>query len=158
MQVAEANVEKPSQQPSFYLVREDILPEALIKTFEAKALLSKGECTTVNEATEKVGISRSAYYKYKDGIFPLHRMDRDWIVTISMEMEHRSGVLSHVLSLVAAFHGNVLTIHQTIPLQGVAHVTLSVEMNPAGESVDAMVHAIRSVEGVRRTLVIGQGQ
>jgi chorismate mutase len=152
-----SNSAKSQQNATFYLVREDILPEALVKTLQVKDLLARGECDTVHEASEKVGLSRSAYYKYKDGIFPLNRLERERIVTISIDLEHRSGVLSRVLSLVASFQGNVLTIHQTIPLQGMANVVMSVEMNVEAESLTALIQAVKSVEGVRRAVVIGQG-
>src|SRR5690606_9127618 len=83
----------------YYLVREDILPEALVKTVRAKELLARGEAATVQEAVERAGLSRSAFYKYKDGIHPLDRLDRERIVTISMDLEHKTGVLSRVLAL-----------------------------------------------------------
>lgn len=151
------NAAKPPPEATYYLVREDILPEALVKTLQVKELLARGDFATVHEAAEHVGLSRSAYYKYRDGIFPLNRMERERIVTVSMDMEHRSGVLSRVLSLVASFEGNVLTIHQTIPLQGMANVVLSVELNAAMERIGEMMQTIKAVEGVRRAVVIGQG-
>ncbi|OGX68557.1 MAG: hypothetical protein A2189_06035, partial [Paenibacillus sp. RIFOXYA1_FULL_44_5] len=117
----------------YYLVREDILPEAVLKTMQAKELLARGEVKTVHDAVERVGLSRSAFYKYKDGIFPLTKMERETIVTISMDLEHRSGVLSKVLSKIAELNGNVLTIHQSIPLQGMANVVLSVDTSLMGE-------------------------
>lgn len=146
-----------SQPAAFYLVREDILPESLVKTMQVKELLARGEYDTVADAAEKVGLSRSAYYKYKDGIFPLQSIERERIVTISIDMEHRSGVLSRVLSLVAAYEGNVLTIHQTIPLQGMANVVLSVEIGTKEEALSAIMEAIKTAEGVRKALVVGQG-
>lgn len=133
------------------------MPEALVKTLQVKERLARGEFATVHEATERVGLSRSAFYKYKDGIFPLSGIDRDRIVTISMDMEHRSGVLSRVLSLVASYEGNVLTIHQTIPLQGMANVVLSIETSAGVEALDALVAAMKATEGVRKAVVIGQG-
>lgn len=133
------------------------MPEALVKTMQVKDLLTRGLCDTVHEATERVGLSRSAYYKYKDGIFPLNRLERERIVTVSIDLEHRSGVLSRVLTQVASLEGNVLTIHQTIPLQGMANAVLSVEMNADAEAPARLVEAVKSVEGVRRAIVIGQG-
>lgn len=133
------------------------MPEALVKTLQVKERLARGEFATVHEATEHVGLSRSAFYKYKDGIFPLSGIDRERIVTISMDMEHRSGVLSRVLSLVASYEGNVLTIHQTIPLQGMANVVLSIETSAGVEALDALVAAMKDTEGVRKAVVIGQG-
>jgi chorismate mutase len=157
MEVSHSHSAKPQQPVPFYLVREDILPEALVKTLQVKDLLARGQYATVNEAAENVGLSRSAYYKYRDGIFPLNQLERERIVTISIDMEHRSGVLSRVLALVASYGGNVLTIHQSIPLQGMANVVLSVEMNEKTEALNTLVQAVKSEEGVRRSVVIGQG-
>jgi len=153
----ESKPAKPERPATYYVVREDILPEALVKTLQVKELLSRGAFATVHEATEQVGLSRSAYYKYRDGIFPLNRIERERIVTISIDLEHRAGVLSRVLSLVASYEGNVLTIHQTIPLQGLANVVLSVETGAETASLDALVAAVRTADGVRKAVVIGQG-
>ncbi|WP_238392343.1 ACT domain-containing protein [Paenibacillus antri] len=153
----ESRPAKPERPATLYVVRDDILPEALVKTLQVKDLLARGLAATVHEATEQVGLSRSAYYKYRDGIFPLSRFERERIVTISIDLEHRSGVLSRVLSMVAAYEGNVLTIHQTIPLQGVANVVLTVETGAEPEALTALVTAVRSADGVRKAVVIGQG-
>jgi chorismate mutase len=138
-------------------VREDILPEALVKTIQAKQMLASGKAKTVHEAADRCGLSRSAFYKYKDGIHPLSKLDRERIVTISMDLQHRSGILSKVLAIIAGLDGNVLTIHQTIPLQGTANVVLSVETSHMGENVIRLLDAIRGQDGVSRATVIGQG-
>ncbi|KZE75189.1 ACT domain-containing protein [Paenibacillus elgii] len=141
----------------YFLVREDILPEALIKTVQAKELLARGEVKTIHEAVEQVELSRSAFYKYKDGIFPLSKLERERIVTISMDLEHRPAILSRVLSMIAGLEGNVLTIHQTIPLQGVANVVISVETSMMDENVASLLDKLRSQEGVSRAALVGQG-
>lgn len=141
----------------FYLVREDILPEALVKTVQVKKLLAGGAAQTVHEATERIGLSRSAFYKYKDGIFTTNQLERERIITISLDLEHRSGVLSKVLGLVAGLEGNVLTIHQSIPLQGLANVVISVETSLMADHLSTMLDAFRAQEGVKRVLVVGQG-
>lgn len=141
----------------YYLVREDILPEAVLKTLQVKELLAEGNIKTVNEAVEQVGLSRSAFYKYKDGIHHLYQLERETIVTISFDLEDRSGILSEVLALVAGFGGNVLTIQQSIPLQGRANVVISVETSRVMEELDEMIEQLRSVSGVRRVYIIGQG-
>jgi len=149
--------ESPPQGERFFLVREDMLPEALVKTVQAKSLLARGKVKTVHEAVEQVELSRSAFYKYKDGIFPLSKLERDRIVTISMDLEHRSGILSKVLALIAGLEGNVLTIHQTIPLQGIANVVISVETSLMGESVAVLLDKLREQDGVTRATLAGQG-
>ncbi|CAH1204235.1 hypothetical protein PAECIP111893_02197 [Paenibacillus plantiphilus] len=141
----------------YYVVREDILPEAIVKTIQVKNMIQRGEAATVHEATERAGLSRSAFYKYKDGVYALNQLDRERIVTISMDLEHRSGVLSKVLGLVASSECNVLTINQTIPLQGMANVVISVETSFLSDGLTALMEAIRGQDGVRKAAVIGQG-
>ncbi|AFH65022.1 hypothetical protein B2K_30690 [Paenibacillus mucilaginosus K02] len=141
----------------YYLVRQDILPEALIKTVQAKELLARGEVRTVHEAVEQVELSRSAFYKYKDGIFPLSKLDRERIVTVSIDLEHRSGILSKVLAMIAELEGNVLTIHQSIPLQGVANVVVSVETSVMNDTVTELLERLHRLDGVSRAVLVGQG-
>lgn len=142
----------------YYLVRSDILPEALLKTLQVKQLLARGGVKTVNEAVEQVGLSRSAFYKYKDGIHELTRLDRDRIVIISLDLQHRSGVLSKVLAMIASYEGNVLAINQTIPLQGVANVVITMETSEMKERVlSQLIDALLHTEGVTRADIIGQG-
>ncbi|WP_308634746.1 ACT domain-containing protein [Paenibacillus silvisoli] len=141
----------------YFVVREDMLPEAILKTIQVKEMLRRGEAATVHEATERVGLSRSAFYKYKDGVYTQNQMNREAIVTISMDLDHRSGVLSKVLGLVAGTEGNVLTIHQTIPLQGLANVVISVDISMLNGSLTELIESIRKHDGVRKALIIGQG-
>ncbi|QYR23394.1 ACT domain-containing protein [Paenibacillus sp. sptzw28] len=141
----------------YFVVREDILPEGIVKTIQVKEMLQRGEAATVHEAAERVGLSRSAFYKYKDGVHLLNQLERERIVTISMDLVHRSGVLSKVLGLVAGYEGNVLTIHQTIPLQGMANVVISVDTSLMGGELSELIEAIRRQDGVHKASVIGQG-
>ncbi|WP_223068278.1 ACT domain-containing protein [Paenibacillus caui] len=141
----------------YYLIREDILPEAVLKTLQVKQLLASGNVKTVHEAVEQIGLSRSAFYKYKDGIHLLNQLERDQIVTVSLDLEHRSGILSQMLALVASFGGNVLTINQSIPLQGVANVVISVETSRLTEELDDLLGKLRGVPGVKKVQIVGQG-
>ncbi|WP_275671707.1 ACT domain-containing protein [Paenibacillus ginsengarvi] len=152
------NDSKEDGTERYYLVREDILPEAVVKTMQAKELLARGQVKTVHEAVETVGISRSAFYKYKDGIHTLSRLERERLVTVSMDLEHRSGILSKVLAVIAGLEGNVLTIHQTIPLQGMASVVLSIDTSQMGSyNAGRLMDVIRHQDGVRKASMIGQG-
>jgi chorismate mutase len=148
---------KGSGNERYYLIREDILPEGVLKTVQAKELLARGEVKTIHEAVEQVGLSRSAFYKYKDGIHPLSKLERDRIVTISMNLEHRAGILSKVLAMIAQLEGNVLTIHQTIPLQGMANVVISVETSTMADGVQELMSELDNLQGVKRAVIIGQG-
>lgn len=141
----------------FYLVRADILPEAMVKTLEAKALLDSGKVKKINEAVLAVDLSRSAYYKYKDGIFPFHTMVKEKIMTLSIHLEDRSGTLSRLLSVVAEAGANVLTINQTIPLQGRATITLSIETASMTLEIDKLLKQIQHLDAVEKVELIGSG-
>jgi len=141
----------------YYAVREDILPEAILKTIQVKEMLGRGEAATVHEAVERAGLSRSAFYKYKDGVYALNELERERIATIAMDLEHRSGVLSSVLGLVASQEGNVLTMNQSIPLQGFANVVISVDISGLSIDLSQLIELLRGQAGVRKAIVIGQG-
>lgn len=138
------------------MVSKDILPDAISKTAQAKELLAKGECYTVNEAVERVGISRSAYYKYKDGVFPFYEASKEKIITISLTLENIAGVLSNTLNFIAGFRVNVLTINQGIPLQGVANVSISFETAGMVDTPENLLAGLGEINGVRKIEVIGQ--
>lgn len=145
------------REEKFYLIRSDILPESIAKTIEVKKLLEAGEVETVHEAVERVGLSRSAFYKYKDGIFPFNAMMSEEIMTVTLTLEHRSGILSRVLQLVADQGGNVLTINQTIPLQGIATVSMSVDMAHLKISSTEFLDMLQQFSGVRKAMIVGRG-
>ncbi len=140
----------------FLIVSKDILPEAILKTAKAKELLVKGDVYTINDAVERVGLSRSAYYKYKDGVFPFYEASRERILTISLILENKAGVLSHVLNFIASVKVNVLTINQGIPLQGIANVSISVETAGMADTPENLLSGLGNINGVRKIEVIGQ--
>lgn len=109
-----------------YIVEASMLPEIFIKVSEAKEYLETGEANTVAEAVAKAGISRSAFYKYKDAITPFRDMKRDQVLTLSIIMHDKPGALSSVLAIFANSHINILTINQSISANGAAMVTLSI--------------------------------
>ena len=114
----------------YYVVKEQAVPEVLLKVVEAKKLLDKGRVSTINEAADRVGISRSSFYKYKDDIFQFHDNAQGTTITLTFQMEDEPGLLSDVLKTVAEFGANILTIHQSIPINGVASLSLSVQVLP----------------------------
>ena len=115
------------KKPKYYLVEAAMLPEIFLKVMEAKELLETGEAMTVADATGRVGISRSTFYKYKDSISRFQDMKRGHIITFLIVLRDRMGVLSSVLSIFAETGANILTINQSIPANGAAAVTISAE-------------------------------
>ena len=140
----------------FLIVSKSILPETILKTAQVKELLVKGDVNTINEAVEQVGLSRSAYYKYKDGVFPFYEASHEKIITIALILENKAGVLSHVLNFIASVKGNVLTINQGIPLQGVANVSISIETAGMADTPENLLTGLDEINGVRKIEVIGQ--
>jgi len=141
----------------FYLIREDVLPEAMKKTLDVKEMLERGKAESIWDAVQKVDLSRSAYYKYRDTIFPFSTIVKERLVTLFFHLEDRSGTLSKLLSVVASSGCNVLTIHQTIPLQGRANVTLSLNTTEISTDIDELLSELRKLEFVEKVEVLGTG-
>jgi chorismate mutase len=146
-----------TSKETFYLIRSDILPESIQKTIEARKMLERGDVETIQQAVEKVGLSRSAYYKYKDAIYPFNAMMKQKIITVSLNLEHQAGVLSKMLSYIAASRGNVLTINQTIPLQGLANVVLTIETAQMDLSATQLTEELKQLDGIQKVVIVGQG-
>ena len=144
------------EKTSFYLVKEDILPEAIKKTIKVKEILKRGDVRTINEAVAQMELSRSAYYKYKDYVFPFYEASKDKIITLSLLLEHKTGVLSRALNLIATDSGSIITINQGIPLQGVANTTISIETKNMTVDLEALMDKLRMIDGVKRLEVLGQ--
>ena len=132
----------------YYVVKKKALPEVLLKVVEAKKILESERAVTVQEATEQVGLSRSSFYKYKDDIFQFHDNTRGKTITYVVQMDDEPGLLSGVLKLIADYKANILTIHQTIPINGIALLTMSIEVLPDTLDVSEMFEAIESRDGV----------
>lgn len=145
-----------SEKTIYYVLKEKAVPEVLLKVMEAKRLLDSGKAPSVQEATEEVGISRSSFYKYKDDIFPFHENERGKPITMVIQLNDEPGLLSNVLQAIASFKLNILTIHQSIPINGIASLTLSVDVFNKGNNVDEIVAAIEAVEGIRYVKIIAK--
>ena len=136
------------EKKKYYLVSAEALPEVFIKVAEAKRMLQVGEAATVGEAARMVGISRSAFYKYKDAVQPFQNMRAGHIITFYALLKDIPGVLSNYLSIFANSGANILTINQTIPTNGCAGVTISAETSEMVEDLEAMMARISGAEGV----------
>jgi chorismate mutase len=148
---------KKAQDEKFYLVREDVLPDAMRKTLQAKELIERGKAGSVWEAVRSIDLSRSAFYKYRDTVFPFHTIVKERIITLFFHLEDRSGTLSYLLGEVARTGCNILTIHQTIPLQGRANVTLSLNIADITVDIEEMLNSLRKLEFVEKVEMLGSG-
>ena len=137
----------------YYVVKTEAIPEVLIKVVEAKKLLDSGAFSSVKEAADAVGISRSSFYKYKDNIFPFNDHTKGKTITLSIQLKDEPGVLSGILAEVAKSDANILTIHQSIPVSGFATVSLSCELD-ASANVDVMVDNLESNKGIKSVKIL----
>lgn len=140
----------------YYVVKEQALPEVLQKVLEAKRLLDSEKVITIQEATEQVGISRSSFYKYKDDIFPFYQKDMGKTYTFAVQLDDTPGLLSYVLTMIAKYRANILTIHQSIPVNGIANMTVSIDIMPMDEDIERLMDDIRSYEGVHYIKVLAR--
>ena len=138
------------QSPKYYIVEAAALPEIFQKVAEAKRMLETGETDKVNVAAQAVGISRSAFYKYRDAVRPFNDMKTGRIITFYTMLKNNPGVLSDVLSIFAGSGANILTINQSIPTNGCAAVTISAETSEMQESIEEMMARALALDGVVR--------
>lgn len=140
--------------PKYYIVEASALPEIFLKVAKAKHMLSTGETSKVSEATRRVGISRSAFYKYKDSILPFQNLMAGRIITFQMTLRDTAGLLSRLLKIFAACGANILTINQTIPVSSVASVTISAETTELLCPVEELLKQISTTEGVYKAEIL----
>ena len=140
----------------YYVLRKKAVPEVLLKVVEVKKLLESDVNLSIQEATERMGLSRSSFYKYKDDVFPFHDNARGKTITIMMQVDDEPGLLSKILSLVAKYGANILTIHQTIPVNQIAMLTLSVEILPTSGDVTGMMNEIEDLPGMHYMKLIAR--
>ena len=140
----------------YYVVTKKAVPEVLLKVVEAKRLLESAKASTVQEAADMVGISRSSFYKYKDDIFPFRDNVKGKTITFVLSMDDEPGILSVVLKTIAEYKANLLTIHQTIPVNGVASLTLSVDILPTTGDSAKMIEQIEQLSGVRYLKILSR--
>lgn len=143
-----------AQTPKYFIVEAEVLPEIYLKVAEAKRLIETGEVNTVNAATHRTGISRSAFYKYRDAIRPFQDMLHGRIVTIQAMLRDEPGALSNVLNLLAEMRANVLTINQAIPGGGSAAVTIGLETSGLNGTLEDLLEAVGKANGVIRCNVL----
>ena len=137
-----------ARKVKYYLVAAEALPEIFIRVAEAKRMMQTGEAETVGAATKLAGISRSAFYKYKDAVQPFNDMKSEHIITLYTLLKDVSGTLSRVLNVFAASGANILTINQSIPTNGCAAVTISAETSGMEKSLEQLIGDISSLENV----------
>ena len=147
---------KDISEQRYYLVREDVLTEAMQKTLEVKKMLQRDNISIL-DAVEKTGLSRSAFYKYRDAVFPFHSIVKERILTIFLQLEDRTGTLATLLEAVAQAGCNILTIHQTIPIQGRANVTLSLDVTSMEQDLDSFLHQLKKLDFVESADVVSSG-
>lgn len=143
-----------ASNPKYYIVEAAALPEVFLKVAEAKRLLDTGEAATVGEATHNAGISRSAFYKYRDSILPFQNLMAGRIITFQLTLHDETGILSSLLTIFAQWGANILTINQTIPTNGCAAVTISAETNNLKTSLEELLRRLNSMPGVVRAEIL----
>ena len=141
-------------KPKYYIVEAAALPDVFLKVAEAKRLLDTGEVTTVNDATRRTGISRSAFYKYRDAIIPFHNMMIGRIITFHLTLFDEAGVLSSILACFAQSGANILTINQTLPTGGRALVTITAETANMTVTLEQLLQSLSGTEGVIKADVL----
>ena len=146
----------PKEDTGYYVVRKKAVPEVLLKVVEAKRLVESEKVPTIQEAVDIVGISRSSFYKYKDDIFEFHENTKGTTVTLTFQMDDQPGVLADVLQCVAQTGANILTIHQSIPIGGMASLTLSIQILETTDDISRMLERMEETPGVHHVKILSK--
>ncbi len=140
--------------PKYFIVEASALPEVFLKVAEAKRLIATGQASTVNEATKLTGISRSAFYKYRDSVMPFQKMNVSRVITFQFVLHDEPGVLSAILAAYAQQGANILTINSITPSNGCALVTISAETHEMAVSLDELLRLLTATTGVIKAEVL----
>lgn len=140
----------------YYVIKEQAVPEVLLKVVAAKKMLDTGKVSSINEAAQIVGISRSSFYKYKEDIFEFHDNANGRTINLSFQMEDEPGLLSDVLRIIAEAKANILTIHQSVPINGLASLSLSIQVLDTTSDISEMVFTLENHKGVRNVKLLAQ--
>lgn len=144
------------EKTRYFVLKQKAVPEVLLKVVEAKRLLDSGKASSVQDATESVGISRSSFYKYRDDIFPFHDNSRGRTITMVIQLDDEPGLLSVVLRTVADYRANILTIHQSVPINGIASLTLSVDVLKDTGDISRMIQTIEQQQGIHDLKILAR--
>ena len=140
----------------YFVVKQKAIPEVLLKVVEAKRLLESEKVLTIQEAVDAVGISRSSFYKYKDDIFPFHDNSQGTTITLTFQMDDEPGLLSVVLKIIAEYRANILTIHQSIPINGIASLTLSIQVLQTTGDISRMIEQLEGQPSVHHVKILAK--
>lgn len=140
----------------YFVVKQKAIPEVLLKVVEAKRLLESERVLTIQEAVDAVGISRSSFYKYKDDIFPFHDNSQGTTITLTFQMDDEPGILSDVLKIIAEYRANILTIHQSIPINGIASLTLSIQVLQTTGDISRMIEQLEGQPSVHHVKILAK--
>ena len=140
----------------YFVVKQKAIPEVLLKVVEAKRLLESEKVLTIQEAVDAVGISRSSFYKYKDDIFPFHDNSQGTTITLTFQMDDEPGILSDVLKIIEEYRANILTIHQSIPINGIASLTLSIQVLQTTGDISRMIEQLEGQPSVHHVKILAK--
>ena len=140
----------------YFVVKQKAIPEVLLKVVEAKRLRESEKVLTIQEAVDTVGISRSSFYKYKDDIFPFHDNSQGTTITLTFQMDDEPGILSDVLKIIAEYRANILTIHQSIPINGIASLTLSIQVLQTTGDISRMIEQLEGQPSVHHVKILAK--
>lgn len=144
------------QKANYYLIKEEVMPEAIMKVLEAKMLLDQGKVKFVSEAVEKVGISRSVFYKYHEAVRPFFDSELHTTVSLALELSDGPGVLGRILNILSDYDVNILTINQTIPINHVANVTVTFETVDGSLDMDALMKHLEQEPDVKNVSILAR--
>lgn len=131
----------------YMLISSKVLPPVFKSVIKAKQFLSSGQAANASKAAMQAGISRSAFYKYKDYVFKYETEDKHEI-KLNAVLNDRAGVLSAMTSALYSYGANIITVNQNAPNGGTASVSITIRTDDTNMSVSDLVEHLKSVDGI----------
>ncbi len=135
---------------NYLVIDKRVLPDVYEKVVFAQKLLKDGKVKEITEATKIAGISRSVYYKYKDYIFDFAETSQGKKVTFNLIVKDQTGVLSGIINYISEQGGNILTINQGIPLNGVANISVTIDMSTLIGDIKTLLNGLSYIQYVEK--------
>jgi chorismate mutase len=143
-----------AETPQYLIVNSSVLPDVFLKVIDAKRMLDAGRVHSVNEAARLAGISRSAFYKYKNCVHTFDDHSGGRIVTFQAMLRDEAGVLSQLTGMLYRCRANILTINQNIPIGGLAPVSVTARIDSVQVTLEKLLSSLRNIDGVKDIAVM----
>ncbi len=142
------------KKDEYLIVRADVLPDVFRKVIDVKNLLDSGEVFSVSSAVQRIKISRSAYYKYRDAVRPFAETKRGMMFSILLQIENFSGILPAAMEAISNSGARIINLHQNVAIKGLSTVLVTLDDALMKDTTAELLTRLRRVHGIRTITIV----